>query len=149
MGIKVTYKTIKQTFEENKCQLLTTENEFNLNNLNTRSKYKIIATCGHEIENCWYNMFMYRGSGKICKNCINKNASKKNIKLNENIYGNSYALQIEHKSIQLIKKYVNDTLEIKVSPECCLADIAIHDNSSSQNKHPHCECTQGQSMLLH
>ena len=119
----VKYETIKENFENGGCQLITTEAEMILNNLVTTSKYTIIAKCGHQIDNCWYHMFMYRNTGKKCKNCMDADSSVNNKKLNQNIDGNCYSLFIEAQSIQLIKKYLN--LEIKVSPECCVADIAF------------------------
>jgi hypothetical protein len=82
--VRVSYEEIRKHFEENECKLLTTKEEFINNKLSTNSKYSIVASCSHQIDNCWYNMFKNRGSGKICKKCINKHASQKNIKLNEN-----------------------------------------------------------------
>ena len=88
----VKYETIKETFENGGCKLLTTDDEMVSNNLGTTSKYSIIGACGHHIENCWYHMFKYRGTGKYCKDCNNKHFSKvcKNILFNLCImYGSS------------------------------------------------------------
>jgi len=122
----VKYETIKENFENGGCKLITSEAEMILNKLGTISKYTIIAKCGHQIDNCWYHMFMYRNTGKKCKNCIDADSSVNNKKLNKTIGGNCYSFFIEAQSINIIKKYLN--LEIKVSPECCIADIAIKDH---------------------
>jgi hypothetical protein len=126
----VNYETVKDTFEKEGCKLITTEVNFKLNKLTSKSKYNIIASCGHQIDGCWYHMFKYRGTGKICKNCIDIEHSKRSIKLNKNLEeGNSHSLNIEYQSIELIKKYINNTINMSVSPECCLADIAIKPSS--------------------
>ena len=130
--VRVTYETVKKTFEKEGCKLITTEDDMKKYNLTTTSKYAIVASCGHQIDNCWYHMFKYRNTGKICKECIDKKQSKNNLKINKNIDGNCYNLLIENQSIQLIKKYIN--LDIKISPECCLADICIKDTSCLENK---------------
>ena len=132
--VRVSYETIKETFEKERCQLLTTKCEMVKNNMNTRSNYTIIASCGHQIDGCNYHAFnsKLRGRKKICTDCINKKLSASYKKLNKNIDGNCYSLLIEAQSIQLIKKYIN--LDIKVSPECCLADICIKDKSCLENK---------------
>ena len=126
--VRVSYETIKENFEKENCQLITTKKEMILNNMNTNSNYIIIATCGHQIDGCNYHMFISKNyKKKICKDCINKKLSLAYKKLNKTIDGNSYNLNTEAQSIKLIKKYLN--LEIKVSPECCLADIAINDHN--------------------
>lgn len=125
---KYSYDDIKCCFEQNGCKLLTSEEEFNINRMNGHSKYSIISSCGHQVGNCWFNMFKNRKTGLICKSCIYSNTSKHNMELNKNIEGNSYALNIEFQSVQLLKKYIDTSiLEIKISPECCLADLCIKD----------------------
>ena len=127
----VAYEIIKQTFEKESCKLVTTEEEKKINNLQSTSKYKIIASCGHIIENCWFHMFKYRGTGKICKMCIDKEHSSHSKDLNKEV---SYSLKIEHQSINIIKKYITQHLEIKISPECCTADISIRNLNCIENK---------------
>ena len=128
----VNYEIVKEAFENENCQLLTTEKEMKEKNLGTTDKYTIIASCGHKIDNCWFHMFKYRGTGKICKDCIDLKQSEHSIALNKNIDGNSYGLLIEAQSFDIIKKYTN--LDLKVSPECCTADLAIKDPVCLENK---------------
>ena len=134
--VKVSYETIKETFEDGGCQLVTTKYEMIKNNLNANSKYCIIASCGHQIDDCNYHMFKskLRDREKICRDCNNKKLAVNYKELNKNIDGNCFSLLVEHQSINLLKKYINAALELKVSPECCLADIAIRDTSCLENK---------------
>lgn len=131
----VSYESIKETFESKGCQLITTKYEMTINKMNSKSKYKIIATCGHLIDNCDYHMFKskLRDRQKLCKECVNKKLSFTYKKLNEN-RSEKYTLQIESQSIQLLKKYINNSLSIQVSPECCTADVAIKDITCKDNK---------------
>jgi hypothetical protein len=130
----LTYNDAKETFENGGCKLLTTEEEFNFNKMNSKSKYNIISSCGHIFYNCWYSMFNHRKTGVICKSCINSNRSKFNTELNKNIEGNSYALNIEYESVKVLKKYIDSTfIDIKMSPECCLADLCIRDINCIEN----------------
>lgn len=131
----VLYEDIKRTFEKEGCKLITTREEMQIHNLHVTSKYKIIASCGHEIDGCWFHMFKYRGTGKICKTCMDKSQAIHNKALNEvHVGGNSYAHSIEQQGIDLIKKYAGDKINIEVSPECCLADIAIKDIITKDDK---------------
>lgn len=83
--VRVTYETIKETFEKEGCQLLTTKCEMVKNNMNTNSNYIIIAECGHQINNCNYHAFnsKLRGRKKLCSECINKKLSDNYKKLLE------------------------------------------------------------------
>jgi len=134
MGKNINYETIKETFENEGCKLVTTEEEMIINKMKSASKYKIIASCGHPVENCLYYIFKCRKTGKICKECLNKKRSEHCTNLNKETDGNSYSLQIEAQSIQLIKKYVNENIQLRVSPECCDADVAIRDTTCKDNK---------------
>jgi hypothetical protein len=132
---KLTYDVIKETFRTKDCKLLTSEEEFISKKLNGLSKYKLLASCGHEVNNCWFHMFKYRSTGVICKICVDSNQSKHQIELNKNFDGNCYALNIEFQSIQLLKKYIDTSiLEIKISPECCSADLCIKDINCIDDK---------------
>jgi hypothetical protein len=49
-GSKVSYQEIVRRFEELGCKVLTTEEEFNNNDMNIHSCFNTIMTCGHERE---------------------------------------------------------------------------------------------------
>jgi hypothetical protein len=49
-GSKVSYQEIVRRFEELGCKVLTTEEEFNENEMNIHSSYNTIMICGHERE---------------------------------------------------------------------------------------------------
>ena len=126
--MKLTYNDIKNTFELKECKLLTTKDDFKNNKMNGQSKYTLIAKCGHQVDNCWFHMFKYRNTGVLCKKCIDSKKSENNINLNKNIEGNSYCLNIEFESVKIFKKYINlELLDIKMSPECCGAELCIKD----------------------
>ena len=132
---KLTYDDIKEIFTTKDCKLLTSEEEFITNKLNGQSKYKLLASCGHEVNNCWFHMFKYRSTGMICKNCVDTNHKEHNKNLHKHIDGNSYTLNIEFQSIELLKKYIDTSgLEIKISPECCSADLCIKDVNCIDDK---------------
>ena len=93
------YNLIKQTFADYECQLLTTYEEYIEKKLTNTSKYKIIAVCGHIVENCWFHMFKYRGTGLLCKHCTDVNHKEHNKELNNNLKDiNCQSLDIENKS---------------------------------------------------
>lgn len=131
----VTYDQIQETFAKEGCTLLTTREEMEEGEMHSRSKYRIIATCGHEVQNCWYHMFKYRGTGKICKACTDAKHAVTSKEMHRNLVDcNSYTLSLEYQSIELIKKYAGDLIRVSVSPECCLADIAVKDMACNENK---------------
>jgi hypothetical protein len=131
----VIYDEVKATFVKEGCVLLTTQDEMIAGNYKSKSKYRIVASCGHEVQNCWYHMFKYRGTGKICKECADAKQVIYGIKRNENLVDcNAYALSLEHMSIELIKKYAGVECDISLSPECCLADLAIKNKSVVEDK---------------
>ena len=135
------YNVIKQTFAHYECQLLTTYEEYIENKLDKTkySQFKIIAICGHVVPNCWYHMFKYRGTCLLCKDCTDNNHKEhskecnKKHNLKDNI--NSQSLSIENDSINLIKKYIdNSIIDICKTGECCVADLMIRDSSITDDK---------------
>lgn len=131
----VAYEDVKVAFEKEGCKLLTTKDEMESLRLGTTSKYKIMASCGHQIDGCWFHMFKYRGTGKICKACMDAKQSIHRKAVNDTFVGDSpFTHDIEKQGIDLIKKYAGKDVNIEVSPECCLADIAIKHVTGSEDK---------------
>ena len=139
--VRVTYETIKETFEKEGCQLLTTKCEMVKNNMNTNSNYIIIAECGHQINNCNYHAFnsKLRGRKKLCSECINKKLSDNYKKLLE-FYNTISTDTIENiqtpitnccKKEQLYRKFrENNLTDIKFEyPEVnqCVYDFKINN----------------------
>jgi len=120
------YNKIVQTFADYECQLLTTYEEY-IESDKTKLKFKIIALCGHIVPNCWFHMFKYRGTGLLCKDCIDRNHKEHNKEIHATRKDiNCYSLELENTSIELIKKYSDiNIIEIHKTNECCLADIMI------------------------
>lgn len=126
----LTYEIVKKTFEDKGCTLLTTKEDMINNNLKATSKYRIISSCGHEYEDCYYHMFKYRNTGYICKTCVNKNiVTKLKIQHENFIEGNSFTLDVEKNGMILIMKYISENIIFKKADEGCLADIYIKLNN--------------------
>jgi hypothetical protein len=121
MPKKRTYKDIIQCFEEQKCTLLTTEEEFN-KNTEKPPKYKYIASCNH-IHIVYFHVFLNRKTGVICPDCIrirNSNKIKDDIK-NDKI---KYLKQ----ELNCIDFFINLTKEhflIKKAFDGCKSDIIM------------------------
>lgn len=67
--VRLSYEQVKETFESKECQLLTTKDEFDKDNMHSKSLYKIISKCGHE-NTVKYDMFKAKNSGTYCKKCV-------------------------------------------------------------------------------
>lgn len=120
------YTEIKDVFAEKGCKLLTTEEEMLENNLNNMSKYKIEATCGHIIEGCYLHMFKYRGTGTICNACVSKRIGKKLKDENkELVNNNSTSFIIENNGYNIIKKYIDERIDMKQIVDGAIYSFAI------------------------
>ena len=135
------YESIRKTFADHECQLLTTYETYIENKLD-KTKYpqfKIIAICGHIVPNCWFHMFKYRGTGLLCKDCTDNNHKEHNTNLQVDAVickdtFNNYTFIIENNSIELIRKYSQNYIKLHKTNECCLADIMIQPMNIEQNK---------------
>jgi hypothetical protein len=114
------YEFIRDFFEEKKCKLLTTRDDFINNNMKATSKYKIISSCGHIIDECYFHTFKNRNSGIVCKNCIPKNKDNK-------------SFNTEETAFQIITEILKDSFEINISDECVSADFCIKSKLSEDN----------------
>lgn len=124
----VKYKEVKEEFEKQNCQLLLTEEEFGYSR-SVISKFRYIASCGHEHE-VWLNVFKNRGTGIKCPKCKhveNTKTAKEKLQNNKNMN-----LELEHKSIEYIKKILID-FDYYVTCEGCLADLAIKPKNEASD----------------
>lgn len=122
-----TYETISTSFNNKKCKICYTKDEFQKIYINNKQKLKYIASCGHNNEVSWKN-FNSLNQGINCPSCVNKNAS---IKL-KNLYSNGNnlsSLEQEFKCIQYFKELVDESFITIKSFDGCKADIAIKKNS--------------------
>ena len=118
----VKYNEVKEKFEEHRCKLLITEEEFNQKKRYVSEKYKYIASCGDQNEIC-FNHFKYRLQGVKCPKCVNLESSinqKEKYKLNPVLNQD-----LEYESIIYLKTIIGDTFDVKFNGEGCLADCCI------------------------
>jgi hypothetical protein len=64
----LSYEIMVNRFTEFGCTLLTTKEEYEIDNMNTKSVYKFLATCGHE--NTSHFTSLKKQPDKKCKMCI-------------------------------------------------------------------------------
>lgn len=122
--VKVSYRHIKEYFTSKECTLLTTENEFNENNMNTRSNFKYISTCGHENEVIYYN-FKCLNTGMICKQCSLQKQERKYKYL---------GYVIEYYGKQLVSELLQRDFIIKNTNPSCIADLVIKPINETEDR---------------
>jgi hypothetical protein len=118
------YNILKKKFEENKCMLITTYNEYKtyIMDENIKNKgnirVKFIAQCGHE-NNVAITNFISRKTGVICKNCrYNKySIDKKNSSINYN--------EQEAHGINILEDILKDKYIIQRTPEGSTLDLFL------------------------
>ena len=75
MGTKFKFDYVYKTFEEKKCKLLYSKDDFEKNYINCNTKLKYIASCGHNHES-QFRIFKSNKNIAICPNCVYINRSK-------------------------------------------------------------------------
>ena len=127
----VTFNDVKEKFEEHKCQLLMTEDEFNLKPRTTQEKYPYIASCGHN-HNVWFHIFKMRLTGVFCPKCvILRDAINQKEKCKLNPLSN---LNLEYTILVYFKTLIGDKFDVKFNGEGCLADCCIKPKNSIDDK---------------
>jgi hypothetical protein len=124
---KFTYEIIEEIFINNNCKIITTKNEFLEKKMTTQSKFKYIATCGHEHQ-IKFGHFKNSGSGRNCPACVCKNNSI-NMKTKEN---NSSEV-IEYNGYSYIYNTIIDKYNIYKTFDGCKADLLIKPNNNNSN----------------
>lgn len=118
------YQKIKTIFSEQSCNLHSTEEEI-CNQVKHGVLFKNIkclyfAQCNH-LNEVIINNFLYRNSGKKCKDCTYKEISRK---IKENSFKNNTSFQ-EQDAIRHIDKTINIVFDVKYGCEGCKIDFAI------------------------
>ena len=127
-----TYEMVCKKFEDKKCKLSYTKEEFNSFYSNYHQKLKYIASCGHE-HNISLTNFIGLNGGLNCLLCVGKNTSIRLTKLysDDNKLG---ALEQELKGINYFKNLIqNDFIAVKafdgcksdviIKPKLCIEDL--------------------------
>ena len=124
------YQIIQKIFQQYDCNLLTTEEEYKLRNVN-QPKYKYIASCGHEhIVN--YNSFKSKQTGVLCPPCI----ILKNSKISKESFANDKLKSIkqELECINYFKDLISDEYIVIKAFDGCKADIIVKPKHILENK---------------
>lgn len=124
-----TYTEIVERFKQGDCTLTTTEDEYNKLKNHMASVFGFIATCGHENTVTLTN-FWYKGTGKICKECMKKKVSEKNTK--SRVDYDSHAQ--EYDGYEKIASYIEDEFEIEKTNEGCLSDMLVRPKYMKDDK---------------
>lgn len=118
------YNKVKACFEENKCTLLTTYEEFEERRKHVRINYyqyvrvDFIGHCSHKSSVVFTNFYL-RKTGINCKDCVKKNTQDV---LKDT---NKHANVIESDGIKIIEEYLSEQFQIQRTKEGCRADLAI------------------------
>ena len=111
-------------FKEKQCELLTTVDELYQSSTKV-PKARFVASCGHE-NHVFVNVFIYRNTGLICKNCLNEKMRVQNKLLPS-------GLEKEYRGFLMLRNLLQDTFEVrKVNhgclSDCCIRKIGIEDD---------------------
>jgi hypothetical protein len=122
------YIRVQKCFEENKCTLLTTFEEFEEARKTVRINYfeyvrvRFIASCKHESSVVFTN-FKLRKTGIRCRNCvIQKSVEKKD----------TNGALTEHNGIKVLEEYLSE-YDVVRTKEGCKADLAIKLKSAKSD----------------
>lgn len=124
------FETVAASFESKGCKLLTTKDEYvamDCHKHRTMPKVKFIAKCGHDNE-VFINVFIYRNTGVICKECSYKQVSAKNKETYTDMH------EQEYKGFQVLEGIVGGVFEMKKTHEGCLADYVIRPKGYAQDE---------------
>lgn len=131
MPVKHSYETIFNSFKNHNCELIHNEVEFNKIYINSETKLEIIASCGHNHYISYHN-FTGNKDNIICKNCIYKKLSEKQIIAYSE--QKNCKLHLESNSIKFLENIISGSFEFKRTFEGCKADVAIKPKNINQDK---------------
>ena len=129
---KLDYQTVKSKFDNKKCKLLITEDEFDSQYKNFRSKLKYIATCGHENETPFGNFSTNESYGLLCSVCTNNKVSNL---LKENYSGDNRLclIKMEFNSINYLMDLLKLEFDCVKASDGCKSDIIIKQKNTLNN----------------
>jgi hypothetical protein len=124
------YQIIQKTFEQYDCTLLTTEEEYKLQN-HRPPKYKYIASCSHE-HIVYYHVFKSRQTGVLCPPCMivkNGKIKKEGFKDDKLKY-----IKQELECINYFKDLISEEYTVIKAFDGCKADVIIKPTYILENK---------------
>ena len=124
------YQIVQKTFEQQGCTLLTTEEEYKLQNVR-QPNYKYIAKCGH-LHNVFYNVFKSRQTGILCPSCMTlKNAVIAKDRVSNDKLKN---IKLELECINYFKDLISEEYTVIKAFDGCKADVIIKPTHILENK---------------
>jgi hypothetical protein len=120
------YEEIKRRIQNNDCDLLTSFEEFNENNMDSKSRLEVKMKCGH-IEGISLNLFQKR-INYVCKKCINNDRKKDDTFEKERVTSTHL---LDFKTFVRVQDILKKSFLIEKTHEGCKADFAIQPLSSN------------------
>lgn len=111
---------IKDFIESKGCELLSI-----VSNKRSHKILTIISSCGHE-SNVLYHNFRLKGTGILCKACVQKTVAAKNKYL-------SSTVETQSQGIQILYSLLSSCYNIEFTREGCEADILIRHNKVDED----------------
>jgi hypothetical protein len=136
-----TYEYVKKLLEAEKCQLLTTEDEFNQmreehKKIADRNKrrivVKILSSCGHVTEKCFLMYFTFHGTGILCTDCAKLKANEK-AKTNLEENGIKF-LEQEYGIFLILKEELSKEFEVKKTSDGCKSDFYLRPKDTAEDE---------------
>jgi hypothetical protein len=122
--INYTYEKTKEILEAEGCELITSEDEFNIDA--QKKKHLTVKTlCGHIVEDFNIYVFIRFKVGLRCKKCTKENMISDNKKMFGDTTDGSYMNFLEYYGISLITKWIEKNFILEKTNDACLADIII------------------------
>lgn len=124
-----TFDKIKNYVEEKGCQLVTTQEDYIQNKLNTKSNMQFISICGH-LSITTFNNFKYLNTGILCKQCRTISVAKQLKEINSNC-NKSY--EILNSSLEIMQEMLDKQFFFEVMNEGTLASFSIKPKDVKDN----------------
>lgn len=120
------YESVATCFQSNKCELLTTKEEYaSLTQTRKIPKLKYVASCGHE-HSVHFNVFKSRNTGVVCPSCTSKkHGEMKSIANRLHPTPMSINQFNEERCIDYFIDVIKSEYDYKKTFEGCLADLTV------------------------
>jgi hypothetical protein len=128
---KISFDDSILLFKQKKCELLCSRQEYELNYLNSNTKLKYIASCGHKHE-IQLRIFKTKTNNYICPNCVYKDRS---IKLKERQSGVNKIInnKTETESLNYLISIIEPYFNVIRSFDSCKADLIVKPKNNISN----------------
>jgi hypothetical protein len=120
---KISFDEVILLFKEKKCQLLCSKQEFELNYINSKTKLKYNALCGHEhyIQLRIFKSNIYK---PICPNCVYKERSV-NLKKKQSDFNKLINNKTETESINYLISIIEPYFDVIKTFDSCKSDLIV------------------------